>query len=177
MNGDFNSLVHEHITYFFPSGISQFIKKKKMSLKNFYFKNDGAYLYILNNNIKSSVFFDNNVFNLKFYFKLFKNKIKNFIKFLKINQKKKIVFYGANNGINTLLHFASKNKGISFKNIFITDSDKNKWNKYLGSFNKKINDPKIISSCDLICVTSLSFKDEIISNLDKKKPIISLNEI
>ena len=177
LNGDFNSLVHEHITYFFSSGISQFIKKKKMSLKNFYFKNDGAHLYISNNNNNSNIFFDTNIFDLKFYFKILKNKIKKFNMFLKKNQKKKIVFYGANNGINTLLHFASKNKGISFKNIFVTDSDENKWNKYLGSFNKKINSPKIISSCDLICVTSLSFKDEIISNLDKNKPIITLDDI
>jgi SAM-dependent methyltransferase len=177
LNGDFNGLVHEHITYFFSSGISQYIKKKKMSLRNFYFKNDSAHLCISNNSSNSDIFFDTKVYNLNFYYKIFKNKIKRFNIFLKKNTKKKIVFHGANNGINTLLHFAFKNKDISSKRIFITDNDKNKWNKYIGSHNKKISSPKIISSCDLICVTSLSFKDEIISNLDKSKPIISLDDI
>lgn len=176
LNGDFNCLLHEHISYFFTSGIFNFIRKNKMFIKNFYYKNDSAYLCVTNKYIKKNFYFNKKILDLKFYQKLFKNKIKNFLIFLKKNENKKIVFYGANNGINSLLFFA-KEKKISFKNIYITDGDSNKWNKYIGSFSKKISQPKIINQCDLICISALSFKDEIINKLDKKKPIINLNDI
>ena len=48
------------------------------------------------------------------------------------------------------------------KKIFIVDSDNNKWGKFIGSINKRINKPNIIKNSDLICVSSLSFYDEII---------------
>ncbi len=176
LDGDFNCLLHEHITYFFSSAVNNFLKKNKMYLKNFYNKNDSTYICVENNN-KRNIFNNKNIFDLSFYEKMFRNKITNFCYFLKKNKDKKIVFYGATNGINTLLYFAQKKGNLNLKNIFITDSDKNKWGKYIGSFSKKINDLKILKRCEIICISSLSFRDEIISNLKKDKPIIDLNDI
>lgn len=177
LDGDFNCLLHEHITYFFSSGINNFIKKNKMFIKNFYNKNDSSYICVTKNNNKKNLFTDKFIYKLKFYEKIFKLKIKNFYNFLRKNKDRKIAFYGATNGINSLLFFANKKGKINVNNIFITDSDKNKWGKYIGSFDKKISKPTILKKCELICISSLSFRDEIISNLKKDKPIIDLNDI
>ena len=128
-------------------------------------------------NKKKNIYTDKYIYELNFYEKIFKKKIKNFYNFLKKNKDKKIAFYGATNGINSLLYFAKKIGKISFNNIFITDSDKNKWGKYIGSFEKKISKPTILKRCEFICISSLSFRDEIISNLKKDRPIIDLNDI
>ncbi len=170
--------MHEHTNYFSSKGIIQLLNKHKLNVKNFYFKNDAAYLYVSNTYKKNkNIFFDGVTHRLNYYNKIFKKKASNFKIFLKKNKDKNIVFYGANNGLNTLLYFVSKDKNIHFKKIHITDGDKNKWGKYIGSLNEPIKNPKIISKCDLICVSALSFSDEIISSLDKKKPIINLNDI
>ena len=109
--------------------------------------------------------------------KTFKTKIINFKNFLKKYSNRKIVFYGANNGLNSLLYTASKRININKQKIFIVDSDNNKWGKFIGSINKRINKPNIIKNSDLICVSSLSFYDEIILNLKKSNKIINLNDI
>ena len=39
--------------------------------------------------------------------------------------------------------------------------------KIFGGFKKPINNPKIIKNCDIICITALSFADEILNNLKR----------
>jgi|694.fasta_scaffold30558_5 hypothetical protein len=61
--------------------------------------------------------------------------------------------------------------------IVNVDSDSNKRGKYIRSYIYPIQKPSIIKKSDLICVSSLSFYDEIITKLKKNNQIISLNEI
>ena len=176
-NGDFNCLLHEHINYFSMEGIFNVFKKYKFRVKNFYVKNDNGFFCIVNEDKKLKLQLYSKIFNLKKVEQIFKKKIISFSKFLINNNKRRIVFYGANNGLNNLLYLANKKRKINYKNIFVVDSDSKKWNKRLSYFNKKIKSPKFIKNSDLVCVTALSFLNEINATLKKDNQIISLNNI
>ena len=109
--------------------------------------------------------------------KIFNKKILKFISFLKKNKNRRMIFYGANNGLNNLLYIYQKKNKIKKNKIVIVDSDSNKWGKFIGSYNDKIKRPSIIKKTDLVCISSLSFYDEIILKLPKNTQIISLNDI
>ncbi len=177
LDGDFNCLLHEHVNYFTKKGLFNLLKNNKLYAEKFYFKNDTAFLCIKHNKENKNHDIDEQLLKLEDYKKIFNNKLKNFRNFLKKNKGKKIVFYGANNGLNILFFSVKEKIKLDYKNLFITDSDKNKWGKYLGGFKKPINNPKIIKNCDIICITALSFADEILNNLKKNKQIIKLNEL
>lgn len=177
INGDLNCLLHEHVNYFSKNGVFNLLKKFELSIYNFYFKNDTGFFCIKHKKEKKIFYIKKKLDNLNKYKKIFRDKILNFIIFLKNNNSRKIVFYGANNGLNNLLYAASKKISINKKKIFIVDSDHNKWGKFIGSFSKPITKPQIIKKNDLICVTALSFYDEIILSLKKNNQIINLNDI
>ena len=177
IHGDLNCLLHEHVNYFSKKGIFNLLKKFGFYIENFYFKNDTGFFCIKHKKKKKYFSIQKSLPNLNINEKTFKTKIINFKNFLKKYSNRKIVFYGANNGLNSLLYTASKKININKKKIFIVDSDNNKWGKFIGSFNKPINKPNIIKKSDLICVSSLSFYDEIILNLKKSNQIINLNDI
>tara|TARA_A100001015_G_scaffold239553_1_gene272877 strand:+ start:532 stop:1587 length:1056 start_codon:yes stop_codon:yes gene_type:complete len=177
INGDLNCLLHEHVNYFSKKGIFNLLKNFELNIENFYFKNDTGFFCIKHKRKKKQFLIQKNLHSLKKNEKIFKDKIRNFYNFLKQNYNRKIIFYGANNGLNNLLYTASKKITLNKKRIFIVDSDNNKWGKFIGSFSKSIKKPKIIKTSDLICVSSLSFYDEIILNLKKSNQIINLNDI
>ena len=62
-------------------------------------------------------------------------------------------------------------------NIFIVDSDSNKWERFIGSHKNPIEEKIIVKKSDLVCVSSLSFDDEIVTKLSKNNQIISLHDI
>ena len=177
LNGDFNCLLHEHVNYFSKKGIFILMKKFNFEIENFYFKNDTGFFCIKHLNKVKNFTLEKNVPDLKQCQKIFDKKILNFIIFLKKNKNRKIIFYGANNGLNNLLYAAHKKIKIKKNKITIVDSDSNKWGKYIGSFKNSIKKPSIIEKSDLVCIASLSFYDEIITNLKKSNQIINLNDI
>lgn len=177
LNGDFNCLLHEHLNYFTKTGIFNLLKKNNLSVEKFYFKNDTAFICAKNNNKKFNYEIKEKILSLRDYKNIFRKKIQNFTKFLAENKNKKIVFYGANNGLNILFLKSIQKNNFNFKNVYVVDSDKNKWNKYLGSFPKPITSPNILKHCDIVCISALSFTDEILNNLKKNKPIFRLSEI
>lgn len=177
INGDLNCLLHEHVNYFSKKGIFNLLQKFGFNIENFYFKNDTGFFCIKHAKSKNQFLLKKNLPNLKEIKKIFNDKVFNFNNFLKQNHNRKIIFYGANNGLNNLLHIASKKNRLNKKKIFIVDSDNNKWGKFIGSFSKSIKKPKFIKKSDLICVSSLSFYDDIISSLKKNNQIINLKDI
>jgi len=177
INGDFNCLLHEHLNYFSKKGIFNLFKMFQLNIKSFYFKNDTGFFCIKHAKEKKQFTIEKNIPKLKKIKEIFKNKILNFKIFLKKNSNRRIIFYGANNGLNNLIHLALKTISFYRNKILIVDSDQNKWGKFLGSFSKAINKPEIIKKTDLICVSSLSFYDEIVLDLKKNNQIINLNDI
>jgi len=177
LNGDLNCLLHEHVNYFSKKGIFNLLNQFNLEIENFYFKNDTGFFCIKHNTKKKQFIFKKNLPNLKKCKDIFNKKILNFINFLKDNDKNKIIFYGANNGLNNLLYAASQKFTINTNRLFIVDSDNNKWGRYIGSLKNPIKKPNIIKRTDLICVASLSFYDEIVLNLKKNNQIINLNDI
>lgn len=177
LNGDLNCLLHEHENYFSKKGIFNLLKKYKFDVENFYFKNDTGFLCIRHLKEKKQFLIDSDLPSLKKFQKIFNKKIINFTKFISNNSNRRIIFYGATSGLNNLLYLASKKININKMKIFVVDSDFNKWGKFLGSFKKSINRPNIIKAKDLVCISSLSFYDEIVSNLKKNNQIINLNDI
>ena len=177
LQGDFNCLLHEHINYFTKKGIFNLLKKFNLNVSSFYFSNDSALLCVKHKKLGKSFNINENLLNLNEYKKIFKSKEINFYKFLQSYKDKKIAFYGANNGLNILLYKAKLKKLIKKNKIFIVDSDKNKWKKFLGSFSKPISSPKILQYCDIVCISSLSFSEDILKGLKKDKPIFKINEL
>lgn len=176
-NGDLNCLLHEHVNYFSLQGIFNLLSKYKFKIKSYYVKNDSGFFCISHSNSKQNLKLQTKIPNLNKIRQIFKYKILSFSKFLFNNKNRRIVFYGASNGLNNLLYLVNKKKSINFKNIFIIDTDKKKWNKYLSSCRKKIYSPKIIKKSDLVCISALSFRNEILKDLKKNNQIISLNNI
>jgi hypothetical protein len=177
LNGDLNCLVHEHENYFSKQGIFNLMEKFNFEIKSFYFKNDAGFFCIRHSNKKKKYILKSSLIDLSKCSVFFDKKIFNFLNFLKKNKNCRIVFYGCNNGLNSLLYIYQKNFKIKKNKIVIVDSDSNKWGKYLGSYKYPIQKPSIIKKSDLICVSSLSFYDEIVTKLKKNNQIISLNGI
>ena len=176
LSGDFNSLLHEHVNYFSKSGVFNLMKKFNFEIESFYFKNDAGF-FCIKHFEKKNYILEKSLPSLHTCQKIFNNKILKFLIFLKKNKDRRIVFYGANNGLNNLLYICQKRIKIKKNKILIVDSDRNKWGKYIGSYKNHITKPSIIKKSDLICVSSLSFYDEIVSKLSKNNQIISLNDI
>jgi SAM-dependent methyltransferase len=177
LNGDLNCLVHEHENYFSKKGIFNLMKNFNFEIKTFYFKNDAGFFYIKHANKKKNYILESSLINLNECSNFFKKKILNFVNFLKKNKNRRIIFYGCNNGLNTLLYFFQKKFKIKKNKIFIVDSDSNKWGKYIPSYRYPVQKPSIIKKSDLVCVSSLSFYDEIVQKLKKNNQICSLNDI
>ena len=164
LRGDFNSLLHEHTYYFTNHGLLNLFNKFNYQIIKYDIKNDCGYI-ILNKNQKY-----NNInfyphYNIVFFKKIFEFQLIKFKKLLKEN--KSIIFYGATNGLNSLLHLSKKI--ISNNKIAITDGDKTKINKYLPSFNLKIVSKKNINKYLLFVISAQSFQEEILKeNLNVK---------
>jgi len=176
LNGDLNSLLHEHVNYFSKKGIFTLMKKFNFEIESFYFKNDTGF-FCIKHSKKKNYILEKSLFDLNKCKKVFDKKILNFINFLRRNKNRRIVFYGANNGLNNLLYLCQKKIKIKKNKIQIVDTDSNKWGKYIGSCKSPIAKPAIIKKSDLVCVSSLSFYDEIVTKLLKNNQIISLYDI
>jgi hypothetical protein len=177
LNGDLNSLLHEHINYFSKKGIFILMKKFNFEIESFYFKNDAGFFCIKHTIKNKNYILEKSLPDLNECKKIFDKKISNIISFLKKNKNRRIVFYGANNGLNNLLYIYQQKNKIKKNKILIVDSDSNKWGKYIGSFKYPIEKPAIIKKSDLVCVSSLSFYDEIVDKLSKNNQIIGLHDI
>lgn len=176
--GDLNALLHEHTYYFTLEGVTKIFNSLGFSVKYFKFQNDGGFFHLINSNKKKLLYVNKTIKKYKKFNKyknIFYLKIKRFISLLKTDNK--ILFYGATNGLNILFFLAKKKIHINYKNIAITDSDKTKWGKYISQFPKKIinNSKKNIDKYKIICISALSFKDEILRNKNlKNKNVISI---
>ena len=177
LKGDFNCLLHEHINYFSELGFFNLMDKFGFCINNYYIKNDSGFFCISHKKKKLDIKLKRKNINLKYVNKIFKKKIKDFSSFLKNNRTRKIIFYGATNGLNNLFFLANKTNKINFNNIVIVDSDSKKWKKRLSSCNKIIKNPNIIKNSDIVCITALSFLNEIKEMLNKNNQIMSLNSI
>jgi hypothetical protein len=177
LNADLNCLLHEHINYFSKRGIFTLMKKFNFEIEAFYIKNDNGFFCIRHVAQKKKFFLEKNLPDLSEFQKIFNKKILNFVGFLKKNKYRRIIFYGANNGLNNLLYICQKKIKIKKDKILIVDSDSNKWGKYIGSNENPIQKPSIIKKSDLVCISSLSFYNEIVAKLSKNNQIISLHDI
>jgi NDP-4-keto-2,6-dideoxyhexose 3-C-methyltransferase len=144
-NNAYDSLCHEHLTYFIFFQINIILKKNGLRVFNIKLNemNGGSIRFFISHN--NSVYKENKrnikkilkiekkyLFNLKVNLKKFKNninlskkKLKNFIK-NKIKNKKKIHIYGASTKGNIILQFC----GIKKKQInFAADRNNEKWGR------------------------------------------------
>ena len=155
--GDFNSLLHEHTYYFTNFGLINLFNKFSFQVIDYEISNDCGYI-TLKKRAKHKNINNFRKYDLLYFKEIFQNQLIKFKKFTKNNHK--LAFYGATNGLNSLIYLTNLNKYNS--NYVIIDGDSNKVNKYLPSSMKKILHKKNLKKYKNICISAQSFKDEII---------------
>ncbi len=173
--GDFNVLTHEHMYYFTYRGVKQLFSKYGLSIENYFMKNDGGCFRLVKDDkvyVQKGV---GNAFSLDVLKYNFDYQLEQFSALL-INDEK-TMFYGATNGLNNLFHLVKDEINIDYYKYGITDSDQTKWGKYLGSYPLPIVPLIKLSDYKTVCISALSFYDEILNSLKKDKVIISIGAI
>lgn len=174
--GDFNALIHEHMHYLTYNGAKQLFTKYGLSIESYYVKNDGGFFKLIKddkNHIKKID--DFHTYALDVLKNNFDYQLEKFIKIL--NNGEKTIFYGATNGLNNLFHLTKDEVNVDYEKYRITDSDKTKWGKYIGSHPLPIIPLDKLSYYKTVCISALSFYDEILKTLEKDKVIISTGSI
>ena len=159
LRGDFNSLLHEHTYYFTKFGIINLFNQYGLKLITSKIENDSG-LFILKKKKTYNNLNENKLFKISLFNKIFKSQLLAFINFVRENNK--ILFYGATNGLNSLIYLSKLNK--MNKIYFITDSDTSKIGKFLPASNKRIIKFKKSQSYNYVCISAQSFKKEILKD-------------
>ena len=162
--GDFNALVHEHISYFTYTGAKNLFASKGLVIDSYYFENDGGFFKLVKGNEKSSLFEPFDLNKIQYNFEYSHRKFKELI-----SGDEKILFYGATNGLNNLFYLIGDE--IDFEQFRITDSDSKKWGQYIGSHPLPILPINVLDSYKNVCISALSFYDQIAQNIPKDKVI------
>ena len=170
---DFNALVHEHITYFSTEGIFNLFSKHNLKIENYYQQNDSAFFCASHESRTNKNLSVLSTLKLQDIKRNYMTQIYRFNNFVFKNNSK-IIFLGATNGLNTLLYHASRKEKINYKKIRISDNDPYKWGKYIGSHPLPILPINQINKSDIVCISALSFSEEIIKKLEKNQIILNL---
>lgn len=171
ISGDLGVLLHEHISYFTHDSASYLMKKAGFQIIHSE-KNDDTLRYILK---LSSVSYDEGK-NAEKLLSQASHKFNENIFFSKkcleqdLSDGKKIAIHGACNATFNFLYLANFSKE---ENIWIFDSDKTKYDKYMTSFNKSISNSldSHYKKMDKVYIGAMTFFDEI------KNFIINQHEI
>ena len=164
--GDFNSLVHEHISYFTYNGAKNLFASNGLIIDSYHFKNDGGFFKLVKGKEETSNFENFDLNKIKYTFEFQLEKFRNLI-----SNDEMTLFYGATNGLNNLFHLVGGN--IDYESFRVTDSDPTKWGKYIGAHPLPILPLKFIKDYKNICISALSFYDEIVKNIPTDKIIMS----
>ena len=73
-----------------------------------------------------------------------------------------------------MLYLASKKNKINYDKIRLTDNDPYKWGKFIGSHPLPILPINKIDKFGVVCISALSFSEEIVNKLKKNKVILNL---
>ena len=168
--GDFNALVHEHINYFTYLGAKNLFIKNKLLVDSYYFKNDGGFFKLVKG--QSSINKNEN-FDLNKISYIFKYQYERFRNLLSGNGK--ILFYGATNGLNNLFYLIGDN--IDYEQFRVTDSDPTKWNKFISSHPLPILSLDHLKNYKTVCISALSFYDQIAKSILNDKIILATGSI
>ena len=168
--GDFNALVHEHINYFTYLGAKNLFIKNKLLVDSYYFKNDGGFFKLLKGESELDKNENYDLEKISYTFNYQYNKFQDLV-----SNRERILFYGATNGLNNLFYLAGED--IDYEKYRITDSDEIKWNKYISSHPLPIIPINHIEDYKTVCISALSFYDQIAKSLPKDKIVISTASI
>jgi len=168
-------LVHEHISYFTFCGAKELFTKYGLEIQSFYNNNETGFFRLTKNSQ-----LDRNINSISPYpLEMIKNnynvQLDKFISLLK--SKDQIIFYGATNGLNNLFYLASNETDIDYEKYRVTDSDKTKWGKYIDCHELPILSTQSLDHYKTVCISALSFYDEIVKNIESNKIIISTGAI
>ncbi|HCX24188.1 MAG TPA: hypothetical protein DHN29_19860, partial [Cytophagales bacterium] len=173
--GDFNALVHEHMYYFTLGGAVRLFENYGLEIASYHMRNDAGYFKLK----RSMGGIRNNAIRYEFPLEharmSFDIQLEKFINILKSDER--ILFYGATNGLNNLFHLSRQQIDIDYEKFRVTDSDPSKWDKYLSSHPLPILPSDRTADYKTICISALSFYDEIINRLDQDKVIISIGSL
>lgn len=162
--GDLNAILHEHISYFTENSIRASFEASKLKILELSNKEDTAYVWFENTHMKTSSHFSAAV--EKDFLKEVASKFDSNLNYFKsevvplIDNGKKVVFYGATNGLNNLLVMS----GLHLKNCFsVVDSDEFKHGKYISGSQSPILSPSEITNekVDVIFISALTFYEPI----------------
>ena len=166
--GDFNSLIHEHLNYFTFIGAKFFFAKHNLIIDGYYQENDGGFFRLVKGECKINDFSNYDLNKVSYTFDYHFNSFLDLI-----NSEEKILFYGATNGLNNLFQLAKVVTHIDFEKYRITDSDNNKWGKFISSHPLPILPVETLKNYKTICISANSYYREIVASLPKDKIIIS----
>ncbi len=176
----FDTIYHEHYSYFSLNSVNRFFFKSGLNLFKFQkISTHGGSLriYLTKDFKKQSKDIAKEIneekkmgLNKEETLESFKNnvkKIKNdFINFLKLNNKKKILGFGAAAKATTLLNYCN----LDDRYIpIVCDNNSNKIGKYIPGCNALITNPKILEKedFDFIIIFPWNIRNEIIKNIRK----------
>lgn len=168
--GDFNALLHEHVSYFTYLGARNLFVKNNLFVDSYQFKNDGGFFKLGKG---KSEMIKNENFDLNKISYLFKYQCERFRDLLL--GKDKILFYGATNGLNNLFYLNGDN--IDYEKFRVTDSDPIKWNKFLSAHPLPILSLDHLKNYKTVCISALSFYEQIANSLQSDKIIMSTGSI
>lgn len=163
-NGDINSIVHEHISYFTKESAVVILESVGFKIESSEFSNDGGWFCLSRSEVKcynkNSIIGSQKSLLIQFENKLTEN-IKKFSEYLKRNDD--FIFFGACNGINSLLGL----NDVHNKKITIIDSDQSKSNGYISSVENPIisKEEYIFDKSKRVVVSSNSFYNQIRKDL------------
>lgn len=168
--GDPTMLNHEHIYYFTKTSIRNFFNSQGFNSHSFHDKNGNLYCHIKNTKIKKKNLINENANTvLQNYKKKYFNNLNNLKILLDKFPNSDFFFYGATAAITNLSKEIKNNK---LKKIFVLDSDKNKYGKFISGINQKIKNPEYLSNFDsennIFVIFSYYYSKEITQNLIKK---------
>ena len=176
-NKEFDTVYHEHINFFNIKSMNSLTKRANLKLHNVEKKpiHGSSYLFVIklnsNSNRIKNILKKESYLNYSYYKKWGKNcsKVVKKInkKILSLNNKKKIIGYGAAAKANTFLNFSK------IKLDYIIDDNKFKQNKYCPGSNipiKSINLLKKIKEDIYILPLAWNFYKEIKSKVKKIRP-------
>jgi len=175
LNNEFDTIYHEHLSFFNTTSMEKVLDKNGMSLVDV-FKTDihgSSYVFVIkkgiyteNTYVEQQVFLERNqgLYDLDTYFKYTEKCYKvvedlvKMVSFVK-NQGKKVVGYGAAAKGNTLLNFSK------IKLDYIVDDNSLKWDSYTPGSSIPICSPAVLKdekSSDLVIIPlAWNFFDEI----------------
>jgi SAM-dependent methyltransferase len=95
--GDFNALIHEHMSYFTYIGAKNLFKRNNLLIDNYFFKNDGGFFKLIKGESELDKNENYDLENISYTFNYQYNKFRDLV-----SNGERILFYGATNGLNNL---------------------------------------------------------------------------